>query len=149
VWQDIPPTHPLYYCQLLDDDLELVDLDYDDDKDQANPFICHIPGRDTDLTDSELPDHLQDLYETTVEQTRLSSDIKKELKDLLCEYSDVFATSNTDLGYCDILQHEIDTGDAMRIKQSPCRPPLAATGAEDEILDDMLSSGVIEPSNSP
>ena len=46
------------------------------------------------------------------------------------------------------MQHDIDTGDAYPIKQSPRRPPLAAASAEDEILDDMLNTGVIEPSNS-
>ena len=34
------------------------------------------------------------------------------------------------------------------IKQSSRRPPLSAGNAEDEILDDMLKSGVIEPSTS-
>jgi len=59
-----------------------------------------------------------------------------------------FATSSADLDFCNILRHDIDTGDACPIKQSPCRPPLAAKDAEDEILDDMLRTGVIEPSTS-
>ena len=41
-----------------------------------------------------------------------------------------------------------DTGDAKPIKQSPRRPPLAAREAEDEILNEMLATGVIEPSIS-
>jgi len=47
-----------------------------------------------------------------------------------------------DLGFCDILQHDIHTGDSRPIKQSPRRPPLAATDAEDEILNEMIQSGV-------
>ena len=59
-----------------------------------------------------------------------------------------FASSSSDLGFCPLVEHDIDTGDARPIKQSPRRPPLAAREAEDEILDEMLATGVIEPSNS-
>lgn len=44
--------------------------------------------------------------------------------------------------------HDIDTGDAPPIKQSPRRPPLAARDAEDHIIDEMLEARVIEPSDS-
>jgi len=60
-----------------------------------------------------------------------------------------FATSSTDLGFCDILEHDIDTGDSLPIKQSPRRPPFAAREAEDKIVDEMITSGVIELSQSP
>ena len=38
--------------------------------------------------------------------------------------------------------------DARPIRQSPRKPPFAARDAEDEILNDMLETGVIEPSKS-
>ena len=47
-----------------------------------------------------------------------------------------------------LVEHDIDTGDARPIKQSPRRPPLAAREAEDDILEEMLATGVIEPSTS-
>jgi len=47
-----------------------------------------------------------------------------------------------------LVEHDIDTGEARPIKQSPRRPPIAAREAEDEILNEMLDTGVIEPSNS-
>ena len=59
-----------------------------------------------------------------------------------------FAKDSTDLGFCPVLQHDVDTGDSPPIKQSPRRPPLSAGNAEDEILDVMLKTGVIEPSTS-
>jgi len=65
------------------------------------------------------------------------------------EHTETFATGPTNLGYCDILQHDIDTGDTFPIKQTPCCPPLAVRQAEDEIINEMLASGVIEPSESP
>ena len=47
-----------------------------------------------------------------------------------------------------MVEHDIDTGDARPIKQSPRRPPLAARESEDKILEEMLATGVIEPSTS-
>jgi len=96
----------------------------------------------------ELPEHLNVLFCQTVEGADLSHDTVKELKTLLYDHRDTFALSSADLGFCDIIQHDIDTGDARPIKQSPRRPPLTAKESEDEILNDMLSTGVIEPSNS-
>ena len=46
------------------------------------------------------------------------------------------------------MQHDIDTGDTKPIKQSPRRPPLNSGTAEDEIIDEMISSGVIQRSDS-
>ena len=68
---------------------------------------------------------------------------------MLHRNKDAFATSSTDLGFCTLLQHDINVGDACPIKQPPRRPPFAARDAEDAILDEMLETGVIEPSNSP
>ena len=99
-------------------------------------------------TEIELPEHVNILFLQTVEQNNLSSDVSHGLVELLKDHSDTFAKSSTDLGYCDLLEHDIDTGDSPPIRQSPRRPPLAARDAEDAILDEMLESGVIEPSNS-
>jgi len=54
-----------------------------------------------------------------------------------------------DIGFCDAIQHDIETGDAKPIKQPPRRPPLAARDEEDKQLDEMLETSVIEPSYSP
>jgi len=84
-----------------------------------------------------------------VQENHLSQSFARELKDLFLDHAYTFATGPTDIGYCDLLQHDIDTVDTFPIKQSPCRPPLSARQAEDDILDEMLESGVIEPSDSP
>jgi len=99
-----------------------------------------------------LPEHVRELFQLTVEEapsTCCTHDLLHGLRDFLRVHQHTFATSSTDLGYCSILQHHIDTGDSPPIKQSPRRPPLAARDAEDQILDEMLESGVIEPSDSP
>ena len=53
------------------------------------------------------------------------------------------------LAFVPLLKRDIDTGDSRPIKQSPRRPPFAARDADDQIVDEMLEAGVIEPSNSP
>ena len=104
--------------------------------------------KDSDDDDSELPAHVRLLYAQTVDENGLKSEVECNLKHLLRSHIDTFAKSSDDLGFCSLLEHDIDTGDARPIKQSPGRRPLAACDAENVILDRMLETGVIEPSNS-
>ena len=106
--------------------------------------VCTVDSQD--LT---VPEHLQELFNITVEHANLSLSLQQNLAAVLRKNAEAFATSKLDLGYCADLQHDIDTGDAQPIKQSPRRPPLSARQAEDDILKEMLESGVIQPSNSP
>ena len=103
----------------------------------------------SDLQAVTLPENVRLLYDTTINQAHLSSSVTTGLHELLCKHADTFATSSSDLGFCHVILHDIDTGDALPIKQPPRRPPLAARGEEDRILDEMLQTGVIEPSKSP
>jgi len=98
--------------------------------------------------DDELSAHINLLYETTVSQTRLTADVDKQFRNVLRRRATTFAKDSTHLGFCPVLQHDVHTGDSPPTKQSPRRPPLSAGNAEDEILDDMLKNGVIEPSTS-
>jgi len=118
---------------------------------EAVPFQ---PAHSTDqqVTENEadkpLPAHVNLLYEATVANTRLTADVDQQFQEILHKHANTFATDSTDLGYCSLLEHDIDTGDSPPIKQSPRRPPLSAGDAENEIIDEMLSAGVIEPSLS-
>jgi len=104
-----------------------------------------VPVSSSDTREVELPDHVNDLFLQTAESFDLPHDTIKGLKQLLCDHRETFASSSADLGFCPLVEHDIDTRDARPIKQSPRRPPLAAREAEDEILDEMLATGVIEP----
>ena len=106
------------------------------------------PPVSSPVSDRELPEHVNVLFLHTIEDNHLPETVTRDLKTLLFDHQDTFAKSSTDLGFCPLLKHDIDTGDARPIRQSPRKPPLAAREAEDEILDEMLNSGVIEPSNS-
>jgi len=79
----------------------------------------------------------------------LSLTLASNFKDLLIAHKDVFAKSPTDIGFCDVLEHDIDTGDATPIRQPPRRPPLASGTAEDDLINEMLGADVIEASDSP
>ena len=57
--------------------------------------------------DVELPEHLNVLFCQTVEGADLSYDTIKELKTLLYDHKDTFASSSADLGFFDIIQHDI------------------------------------------
>ena len=65
----------------------------------------------------DLPEHVQILFLQTVEDVHLSSDTTRDLRALLHDHAQTFAKNSADLGYCNILQHDIDTGDAYPIKQ--------------------------------
>jgi len=98
-------------------------------------------------TDLTVPSHLQDLFDKSVAQGDLAATHQCNLAALLRRHSDAFATGPMDLGYCSVLEHDIDTGDAEPIRQPPRRPPLSARQAEGDILNEMLQTGVIKPSN--
>jgi len=100
-------------------------------------------------TDLTVPQHLQDLFDKSVTHGDLAPSHQCSLAALIRRHSDAFATGPVDLGYCSVLGHDVDTGDAEPIRQPPRRPPLSARQAEEDILNEMLKRGVIEPSNSP
>jgi len=121
--------------------------------DESSPFPTSVPPgvppSDPDAADSDVPEHLQVLFLTTIPEANLSPALASNFRDLLVAHKDVFARSPTDIGFCDLLQHDVDTADAAPIRQPPRRPPLASGTAEDDLIAEMLSAGVIEPFDSP
>lgn len=68
-----------------------------------------------------------------------------QIDKLLSEYKDVFCNKP---GYCNLLQHRIDTGDAAPIRKSPYKvSPKKRVSLESQITE-MLEWGVIVPSSS-
>ena len=108
-----------------------------------------MPISGPDAADSDVPEHLWVLFLTTLQEANLSSTLASNFKDLLVTHQDVFAKLPTDIGFCNLLEHDIDTADAAPIRQPPHRPPLASGTAEDDLIAEMLAAGVIEPSDSP
>jgi len=96
-----------------------------------------------DSTDLSVLPHFQTLFDQSVKQGDLTLPHQRDLAALMRRHSNVFATGLMDLGFCDVLEHDIDTGDAEPIRQPPRRPPFSARQAEEDILNEMLETGVI------
>lgn len=79
----------------------------------------------------------------------LSQSEREKFLALLSNYVDIPATNSNDLGQTDVLNHHIDTGNAVPIRQSARRVPLPRRGKVRELLDDMLDKKLISPSHSP
>ena len=95
----------------------------------------------------DLPDKVQDLYNRA--SANLTDEQGKKVYDVLCENTDLFATSPSDLGKSSIVEHKINTGNARPIKQAARRPPKTLFGEEDEIIQEQMKAGVIRESTSP
>ena len=54
-----------------------------------------------------------------------------------------------DQGEVTCMVHHIDTGDSHPLRQPPRRVPFARRAKISSMVKDMLSSGVVEESNSP
>ena len=61
------------------------------------------------------------------------------------EFSDVFALDEMELGSTEWVTHSIDTGDQHPIRQPPRRIPYALRAKIDEMVEQMLDRGVIQP----
>ena len=68
---------------------------------------------------------------------------------LLLSYANVLACSTADLGLTDKLTHTIPTGNALPIRQPVRRIPPPRRKEIQDLLEQMLERGVIEPSASP
>ena len=79
----------------------------------------------------------------------LPSAEKQAITDLLLKYSDCFASTTSELGRSNIVQHSIDTSTHAPL----CQPPYKSAWKEREVIqsqvEDMLKAGVVEPSSSP
>ena len=93
-----------------------------------------------------IPKHLQKLFDDSTKHLDLNQQVK--LKTLLCEYQDVFAKYEFDLGSFTAIEHTIDTGDAKPFKHRMRRTPACFVGEEEAHLKKMIDAGVIRESNS-
>ena len=79
----------------------------------------------------------------------LQADEKEQLNQLINEFPDIFSQGPNDLGRTNKVKHEIITGDARPIKQTPRRTPMHLRDEVEQQLNDMLDNNIIRPSSSP
>ncbi|VDP60641.1 unnamed protein product [Heligmosomoides polygyrus] len=68
-------------------------------------------------------------------------ELKQRMRDLLEEFSDVFALSDRELTQTDLVVHEIDTGDSRPIKQKTRPVPIGARQEFKGIIKGLLDRG--------
>ena len=77
----------------------------------------------------EIPEHLINLFDKS--KGELNEQEQTQLSEILCEFEDVFAKSEIDLGKFNTIQHGIDAGTNRPVKQRIRRTPLGFAGEED------------------
>ena len=103
--------------------------------------------RMTMVNNSELRENLTMLVSKNAEQW--SSETADLLTEAVSKYQDVFIEDEKDIGRTNLVYHKIDTGTAKPIKQAPRRLPFNKQPVVDEMVQDLLSRDLIEPSQSP
>ena len=96
---------------------------------------------------ASIPDHLSSLYHRSTENLNGEEECEV-VRNLLCEYSDVFAKHNFDLGEFSKIMHRIDTGTAPPVRHGLRRTPLGFQDQEEAHLRTMVEHGIIQPSSS-
>ena len=104
---------------------------------------------ETQIASDVLPSYLQELYDQTVRESKIESDVANSFKEFLKEHRTVFAENDCDLGRTELVQHNIETTNALPIRQPPRRLPIAQQKDCEKEIKSMLEKKVIEPGQSP
>ncbi|GBN62843.1 Retrovirus-related Pol polyprotein from transposon 17.6 [Araneus ventricosus] len=79
----------------------------------------------------------------------LNEEQRTAVKELLQEFQNLFSTSDSDVGRCNMTQHRINTGNHPPIKRFPRRLPLAKKEEAERLVKEMVDNGIIEESSGP
>ena len=79
----------------------------------------------------------------------LSKEQSKQVSELLLEFKELFAVSDSDLGHTDRVKHKVETGASKPVKQPPRRTPVSLREEVDKDVENMLEKGIIEPADGP
>ena len=93
-----------------------------------------------------LPGHMSSLLSECRED--LQPQEYQKLSSFLKRYEDIFAAPDGKLGRTHLVEHTIDTGNSLPIKQRAWRLPFARRQVAEEEIQRMLREDVIEPSSS-
>ncbi|GBM59103.1 Transposon Ty3-G Gag-Pol polyprotein, partial [Araneus ventricosus] len=105
--------------------------------------VVDIVARPQEFSESlRLPSILENLEGLNEEQ-------RTAVKELLQEFQNLFPTSDSDVGRCNMTQHRINTGNHPPIKQYPRCLPLAKKEEAERLVKEMVDNGIIEESSGP
>ena len=72
---------------------------------------------------------------------------RPRIERLVDQNSDLFASTDADLGYASAIQMKIDTGNHPPMKMKPYRTPLNERKIVDKAIDDVIDSTLLEDQN--
>ena len=97
-----------------------------------------------------LQERIQKLLEKLeIDQIDLTGQQRAKLIALIEEYQDIFSMEDLDIGHTTVVEHRIETGDAVPIKQRPRRVPPHQQRFVDETTRDLLKKNLIKESTGP
>ncbi|GBM40817.1 Retrovirus-related Pol polyprotein from transposon 412 [Araneus ventricosus] len=93
----------------------------------------------------------ESLYLTSIFENLegLNEEQRTAVKELLQEFQNLFSTSDSDVGRCNMTQHRINTGNHPPIKKYPRCLPLAKKEEAERLVKEMVDNGIIEESSGP
>ena len=74
--------------------------------------------------------------------------VQDKLREIILTNQKAFSLNEWDLGFTDVIQHEIETGHEAPVRQALRRQPLSLLPVIDEQVESMLHQRIIEPSSS-
>ena len=109
--------------------------------------VMHQPSRPF-CDPSMLPEHLRGLLDRTSHD--LDDSQRGQLANTLLQFVDLIPVPGSALtGYTDAVEHTIDTGDSPPIRCAPHMMSPQKIKQEETCVEEMLTGGQIEPSDSP
>jgi hypothetical protein len=123
--------------------------------DQPTFISAVTSGEDTSVNKSpemgaEDKNRLESLLKKLeIDELQLDSGQKEMVIEMIGKYQHAFSMGDFDLGQTTVLQHKIDTGDAIPIKQRPRRVPPYQQKFVNETTKELLDRGLIKESQSP
>ena len=112
--------------------------------------INSLHGKEEEECGETASDRLAEITKMLqLDSLRLKAEEKRQLVEVVEAFADVFAIHEGELGCTDVVRHTIDTGDYPPLRQPPRCIPFALREKVEEMVEEILEQGVIEPSKSP
>ena len=84
-----------------------------------------------------------------LDKAAISPEQQSTLENLPLSHANIFTLDSSELGCTGVVKHRIDTGESPPIYQSARRIPFVLRGLVDDMIKDMLTQNIIQPSHSP
>ncbi|MCP4475314.1 MAG: hypothetical protein GY821_12280, partial [Gammaproteobacteria bacterium] len=89
---------------------------------------------------------VEKLLQTVPFGPEATAEEKEQVQEILADFNDVFAVEERELGDCNLIEVEINTGDSNPIAQPLRRTPITIRDKIDEEIEAMMAMGIIRES---